>query len=61
MYVIKGTKVSEQGNLTEGEGLVRRHDIQHKDTRDNDIQHKGFICDTQHKRHLAKQFLVSLW
>jgi hypothetical protein len=47
MYVIKGTKVSEQGNLTEGEGLVRRHDIQHKDTRDNDIQLKGLICDPQ--------------
>ncbi len=25
-----------------------RHDIQSNDTRDNDIQHKGFIFDTQH-------------
>jgi hypothetical protein len=39
-------------------GLNERHDIQHNDTQHNDIQHnnitqhKGLICNTQHKNTL---------
>ncbi len=29
--------------------LERQHDIQHNDTQDNDTQHKGLVCGTQHK------------
>jgi hypothetical protein len=30
-----------------------RHDIQHNDILHNDTQHKGLICDIQHKLHSA--------
>ncbi len=29
--------------------LMRRHDTQHNNTKHNDIQYKGFVCDIQHK------------
>jgi hypothetical protein len=35
--------------------LSWRHDTQHSDTLHNDTQNYGLFCDTQHKRHSAKQ------
>ncbi len=30
----------------------RRHDFQHKDIQNNDTQHNGFVCDSQHNKNL---------
>jgi hypothetical protein len=40
--------------------VIKHYDTQHNDTQQNDIQHydiqhKELICDTRHKRHLAKR------
>jgi hypothetical protein len=33
-------------------------DTQHNDIQDNGTQHKGLICDTEHKQHRAKPHSV---
>jgi hypothetical protein len=37
--------------------FLRCHDTHLNDIQHNDTQHKGFICDTQHKQHSAQMTL----
>jgi hypothetical protein len=61
-HSIKGLFVTLSTNDTQRDD-IQHSDIQHKDTKHNatqgngkehdDTQHKGIICNTQHKRHPA--------